>query len=121
RAFRFHGSGLKTNLWKVGGIKNLDAVHRVLNLRSGSFRDFGIQDLEFPSIHTQFNRCGIGLRYLAGLDRSLNFVIVSKGGKKAALVNVHRYRGMSRINFARTGVLGGGWQKAERCYQERQQ
>ena len=85
RAFRLHASRLKTNLREVNDIENLDALRRVLKLRSGSFRYLGIQDLKFACVHAQLNRWAIGLLHFAGLNRWLNFVIVTKGGKEAAL------------------------------------
>lgn len=69
----------------MNDIENLDAVRCVLNLRPSSFRYFGIQNPKLACVHLQLNRWAIGLLHFAGLNRCLNFMIVTKGGRKPLL------------------------------------
>src|ERR1700730_1484096 len=120
-AFPFYASRLKTNLRKLNNIENLAALHRILNLGSGCFRYLGIQDSKLACVYAQLNRWVIGLLYFAGLNRCLNFMIVTKGGKEAALVDPYRYRGVRAINFLRVRTGCGERRYPEPSNREREQ
>jgi hypothetical protein len=47
-------------------------------------------------------------------------MLVTKRGKKAALADVYRYRGMSPVNFPRVGTPSCDSRKAERSNDKRE-